>query len=63
MASSYMLSDRIKGYEVKVKRGRKIVKRKRFTDELEALFFLSTMEEAYWQTCTFEFNTIYRDMM
>lgn len=59
MASSYMLADRVKGYEVKVTRGRKIVERRRFTDYEEALQFLTKMEDQYWQNHSFEFLTIF----
>ena len=63
MASSYMLADRVQGYEVKVTetaRGRKIVERKTFKDYNAAMRFLDEMEEKYYRVHTVEFKTLYQ---
>lgn len=60
MASSYMLMDRVTGYEVKVCNGRKIVERKRFRDYDAAMLFLDAMEDKYGVQYSVEFNTLYK---
>lgn len=60
MASSYMLTDRVAGYEVKVsdvKRGRKIVERKSFKDYNEAMQYMDVVEAKYGTSYNIEFNT------
>lgn len=60
MAGSYMLSDRVVGYEVKVCENRKIIVRKTFTDYDEAMMYLDHMESVYDYRYTVEFDTKFR---
>lgn len=62
MASSYMLSDKVMYYEVKVccvKRGRKIIERKKFTDYYHAMDYMDVVEAKYSTSYIIEFNTRY----